>query len=83
MGSLSSSAKAPPRPQVAYVPTPTATTTAIANEPVQEDTAKESEEREGNLLRRARGRLGTVATSLHGFLSEGEKNTSRKTLLGE
>ncbi len=81
MGSLSSSAKAPsPQPQVVYTPAvPSTTEASIEND--DGNTAAKS--REDNLLRRARGRLGTVATGLHGFLSEGNKNDKRKTLLGE
>ena len=41
-----------------------------------------SEERKESLLRRTRGRLGTIFTGFKGFLSEGEQST-RKTLLGE
>jgi hypothetical protein len=81
MGSLSSSAKAPSQsPKVVYVPAPTITETKITAEDSEAIAGKAREE---SLLRRARGRLGTVATSLSGFLSESESKNTRKTLLGE
>ncbi|MGH1455833.1 MAG: hypothetical protein ACRBDI_03540 [Alphaproteobacteria bacterium] len=81
MGSLSSSAKAPSTPQVIYTPAPT--TNTIQEQPAQDSAKLAAEAREQSLLRRARGRLGTIATGLSGFLSDNNSNNSRKTLLGE
>ncbi len=82
MGSLSSSAKAPtPQQQAVYVPTPSSTTTDSSSTDDNASTAAKS--REDNLLRRTRGRLGTISTGLNGFLSELNKTDKRKTLLGE
>ena len=81
MGSLSSSAKAPSQPQVVYVPAPTST--SASNEPAQDSTKVASDARKQTLLRRARGRLGTIATGLQGLLSDGNSDNTRKTLLGE
>lgn len=39
--------------------------------------------REDNLLRRSRGRLGTVLTGFGGLLSDTVRGAARKTLLGE
>lgn len=80
MGSLSSSAKAP-SPQVVYAPAPSITSDKASE--ADDSDAVAAKAREDSLLRRARGRLGTVATSLQGFLSEGDKSEKRKTLLGE
>ncbi len=81
MGSLSSSVKAPAQPQVVYVPASSAS--SVTNEPAQDSAKIASESREQTLLRRARGRLGTIATGLSGFLSDGHSGEARKTLLGE
>ena len=86
MGSLSSSAKAPKQasPQVVYVPQPstTSSTTASQQETTQDAAKQASKARKQTLLRRNRGRFGTIATSLQGFLSE-RLASGRKTLLGE
>lgn len=82
MGSLSSSVKAPTQPQIVYVPA-TSTASSVTNEPAQDSAKIASEAREKTLLRRARGRLGTIATGLSGFLSDNNAGEARKTLLGE
>lgn len=83
MGSLSS---------VPSVPTTTVVQTAAPAPTTQEQTetvepsAQEqaAEQRQRNLLSRNRGRLGTIATSFQGFLSENSGGgDARKTLLGE
>jgi len=43
----------------------------------------DKERREKNLLRRNRGRLGTIKTGFRGFLSRATLDKPRKTLLGE
>lgn len=45
--------------------------------------ADAAEERRQNLLRRDRGVLGTVQTSLRGLLGSNENTPARKSLLGE
>ncbi len=83
MGSLSSSPKAPPQPQIVSVPTQT-TPVATTQSPTEEDIANQaSQTRQDSLLRRARGRLGTITTGFQGFLSDGNTQNNRKTLLGE
>ena len=86
MGSLSSSAKAPQQssPQVVYTAQPSATSKTVSAATAAEPSAEEqaSEARKKTLLRRNRGRFGTIATGLQGFLSE-RLNNDRKTLLGE
>ncbi|MAQ71605.1 MAG: hypothetical protein CL565_05370 [Alphaproteobacteria bacterium] len=50
----------------------------------QDNTESSSKQRTENLLRRQRGRFGTVLTGLRGVLSEKtDTSNSRKTLLGE
>ncbi len=85
MGSLSSTPKVPARQaQVVYMPAPRAAIATPAPTPSISAPEKEdvSEAREKTLLARKRGRLGTVATSLRGFLAD-NKSSTRKTLLGE
>ncbi len=85
MGSLSSSAKAPQ--QAAQVVITQPTTTSVSTEKLTTQSTEDSgvtsaQAREETLLRRNRGRFGTGATSLQGFLSQ-QVNSGRKTLLGE
>jgi len=85
MGSLSSSAKAPQQAAQIVVAQPITTSVSTETPTTQstEDSAATSAQaREETLLRRNRGRFGTVATSLQGFLSQ-QVNSGRKTLLGE
>ncbi len=82
MGSLTSTPKVPEttssQPSV-VTQVENTQTTETTESTVQEDA---TQERQRSLLARDRGRLGTIATSLHGFL--GESNSGgRKTLLGE
>jgi len=82
MGSLFSSPKAPTiKP---YIP-PTLnqedddSSSSIADKEVQDEIRKNS------LLRRSRGKSGTILTGYNGFLEYEDKqnNTASKTLLGE
>ncbi len=89
MGSLSSRPKipkVPPRTAVAYVPQSSSTITRVAD-PAQDIAAQtpqsESDMRKSNLLRRKRGRLGTIRTGFRGLLSQIVSKRPRKTLLGE
>ena len=84
MGSLTKRTATVPtyQPSVVSVPTPTVTESApesASEEDIREDVRQES------LLRRSRGRLGTVFTGFRGLLSESANSadTTRKTLLGE
>ncbi|MAZ76279.1 MAG: hypothetical protein CMH31_03140 [Micavibrio sp.] len=84
MGSLTKRPKIPkqvPPVKTIYVNNPTSPeVTAVSTEASEAQVT--SEERKESLLRRTRGRLGTIFTGFKGFLSEGEQST-RKTLLGE
>jgi len=53
------------------------------SEPVKTDSEIQAEAREHSLLRRNRGRFGTIKTGFTGFLSPSQSDNSRKTLLGE
>lgn len=60
----------------------------LAKELEEKRLQEEREQRESNLLRRARGRLGTILTGFRGILNDGAavesaNNNTRKTLLGE
>lgn len=86
-----------PAPQIVYVPQPVAPTPSPASvsaplpsdvsvsdsaEPSIEET--QSAAREDNLLRRQRGRFGTITTGFRGILSQTNSAApARKTLLGE
>jgi hypothetical protein len=81
MGIISGSSKIAPLPPLPSLPPPSPPV-------VQQEEEKQSEEqinaeaRRKSLLRRSRGRFGTVLTGFKGFLSQ-SNNDSRKTLLGE
>ncbi len=83
MGSINSRPKAPPvqqyTPPVYQAPQPVEITPVATEEEVATEARTES------LLRRSRGRFGTILTSFRGFLNakEGSETSSRKTLLGE
>lgn len=84
MGSLTKRPKIPkqvPPVKTVYVSAPTEAE-ATANETETSEAQASSEARTESLLRRTRGRLGTVFTGFKGLLSEGEQS-ARKTLLGE
>lgn len=85
MGSISSRPPAPTT-RVVYVQQPATTTPSVSSAseqdtgPSQEEVAAQS--RRENLLRRSRGRFGTVLSGFRGvFTSQG--NSTGKTLLGE
>ncbi len=88
MGSLTSTPKTPQR-QVVYAPAPVAATpaptiTPVPNAGIEAENVQQAAEkaRKQSLFARNRGRFGTIATSLRGFLGEVKPN-ARKTLLGE
>ena len=86
MGSLTKRPTIPkqvqPATSIQYVAAPTVDTTTDS---VPTESESSSEARKESLLRRTRGRLGTVFTGFRGLLSEASpaENTGRKTLLGE
>lgn len=83
MGSLFKTPKAPP---ALSAPSPVAVSTTAPSASVsadQTDTDIRNEAREQSLLRRNRGRFGTVNTGFTGFLGRIDSGDSRKTLLGE
>lgn len=89
MGSLTSRPKVPTAPapviiQPAPAPAPTPVA-APAPAPEPEQTAEEAaaEKRTENLLRRNRGRAGTIRTSLLGLQNTAASSGERKTLLGQ
>ena len=94
MGSITSRPSVPTQPQIVYVPAPavkTATQSQTVSNTAQDETEQDntqsdsqiaSEVRRENLLRRDRGRLGTILSGFRGFFTSSESNT-RKTLLGE
>lgn len=86
MGSITKKAKTPAVTIVNPVtPTTIPVSTTTVSDPGPTDTEISTASRTSSLLRRSRGRLGTIATSFRGFLSDkaGELNSKRKTLLGE
>jgi hypothetical protein len=93
MGSITSAPKAPASTAsqiVYYTPAPSTNISSVDTSTAQTDTdtgltpAQESERRAASLLRRERGRLGTVLTGFRGLLGLSNDNGgARKTLLGE
>jgi len=96
MGSLTSRPKSVPIPQTVYVPNPQnvsqnvsqnvtiptkAPSSISPTEPSAEDAIQKR--REDNLLRRDRGRSGTVQTGFRGILNAVDAASKKKTLLGE
>lgn len=78
------SPKTPTAPQVIYyTPPPPPATPVDAGPSEEEKTEAVHKEREGNLLRRARGTLGTVLNGFRGLLSQSDQTGQRKSLLGE
>jgi hypothetical protein len=86
MGSITQAPKAPAAasPQVIYY-TPSTPYTADPATPTDNGSTpqQQSETRAQNLLRRDRGRLGTILTGFRGILGLSNDTPSRKTLLGE
>lgn len=90
MGSMKKRPTAPPVQRVTYVvQQPVYTESSFSGSDGEADVPELSEEqqeaqrRSENLLRRTRGRLGTVLTGFRGILSPSENSGQRKTLLGE
>jgi len=86
MGSLGKSSKAPapvPAQQVVYYTPPPVAAPAPAAEPVPTDEDVSTTARRDNLLRRSRGRIGTILTGFRGLLTPADSAGQRKTLLGE
>lgn len=86
MGSLSPSATPTPAPAPVFVPQATAVAPVVAEvaAPTEQELQQQSaQEREDNLLRRSRGRAGTIQTSFRGLLGQSAPEGQQKTLLGE
>lgn len=95
MGSLSSRPKVPSyatQPRVVYMPAPEPLDPMPLPSPApsspDDDSAFDADQAEStirveNLLRRNRGRSGTILTGFRGILSPNELVPRRKTLLGE
>ncbi len=88
MGSITKKPRAPVVQTITApraTPTPVVATSTVEAEPIQSDAEISAEARTDSLLRRSRGRFGTIATSFRGFLNStsNENNTQTKTLLGE
>ncbi|MDY0029497.1 MAG: hypothetical protein RBR86_06095 [Pseudobdellovibrionaceae bacterium] len=87
MGAFSSKPKAPKSSPtvVYYVPTTTGNTSSTpdTSSGVEADPAEVAATRAENVLRRKRGVVGNVLTSLRGVLENGSASVARKTLLGE
>lgn len=83
MGSINPFARAP-----APAPLPPLEPISAAPQPAQEEASPSAEEqqatnRRNSLLRRGRGRLGTILSGFRGILSPSNNNDGRKSLLGE
>lgn len=86
MGSLTSRPKAPKaQPQVIYyMPTSAAAINPSTTSAEVKAEASMEESRAATIARRNRGLMGTVLTTLNGFLSDSATpGPARKTLLGE
>ncbi len=87
MGSISKPPKAPKaaQPSVIYVPQVAPPPAPLPENTIDEPTEEEqhAEARRKNLLRRNRGRLGTVLTGFRGVLGLSNESNGQKTLLGE
>ncbi len=88
MGSLTSTPKVPQqqRAQTQIIQTPAAQTPQSQETPSEIAARKQDEQSKArikSLLSRGRGRFGTIATGLQGFLREIDQGNARKTLLGE
>ena len=82
MASINSRPKSPAvQPAITYVsPVP-----VVESDPVKTEDELAEDSRTESLLRRSRGRFGTILTGFRGFLeaTDNNKENSRKTLLGE
>lgn len=86
MGIISKTPRAPlVQPYVPTVQQPIIAQPVEPVSPLPDNEELSAEARKGNLLRRSRGRFGTILTGFRGFLSphESSSDNSRKTLLGE
>lgn len=83
MGSINSRPKAPAVQPYVPISVPSVTTSVTA-EPVKTESEIAAEGRKESLLRRNRGRFGTILTGFRGFLDKSSRaETASKTLLGE
>lgn len=80
MGIISGSSKIAPPPPLPPLPPPPP---VVEARPEKTEAEIEAKARTQSLLRRSRGRFGTVLTGFRGFLNPVDGNDNRKTLLGE
>ncbi len=84
---MSSVKKRPKAPKIVYYqPAPVYTPPSAAPvTPAEDDKTPEAvqQEKENNLLRRARGGISTVLNGFRGLLSSADGSGQRKSLLGE
>jgi hypothetical protein len=78
-GGGSNSGSSPPK----TIDPPASTPTAAPIAPLPPSSASDEEKVISDLVRRNRGRLGTVLTSFRGVLGANDLTPYRKTLLGE
>lgn len=90
MGSITKAPVAPSAPQPVYYylpspppPPPTNTGTDTPTGGGTTTPEQDKETRKQSLLRRDRGRLGTILSSFRGILGLSDNTQPRKTLLGE
>lgn len=89
MGSITKAPTAPAAPQPVYYyvpsppppPPPPPSNNGTGDDPAAPPAGKPA--REQNLLRRDRGRLGTILSGFRGILGLSTNTPARKTLLGE
>lgn len=73
-----------PKPAPIVYQEPVVVEPVIEDVPTQKELDQESSEaRAKNILKRRRGRSGTINTSFRGVLTPSDLSVSRKTLLGE
>lgn len=83
MGSLNPLKTPKPAPIVIQDPAPIVEPVIDAAPSQKELDQKSSEARAKKILKRRRGRAGTITTSFRGVLSPNDLSPRRKTLLGE
>lgn len=89
MGSLTKRPKIPkqvmPAPTIQYLPAPAPSESTPSSQEQATEEERRAEARKESLLRRTRGRLGTVFTGFRGLLNpnDGAEAQGRKSLLGE
>ncbi len=84
MGSLNPFKVPKPEPILVSPPNPEPPVGPVEKEPTQKELDQDSSvTRAQNILKRRRGRAGTIKTSFRGVLTPNNLSPRRKTLLGE